>query len=101
MRQQLYNECCWGAGRCKNWCTCEPDRLYRRRAFEDEAGRGGPGIEHPEGRDHPVPEDLAEALGGLINPGTAYNTLGWKMLEYMIRFFEAVKRLERSNAVTR
>lgn len=57
-----------------------------------------------KGETTPVPDDLAEALrGGLINPGTAYNTLGWKMLEYMIRFFETVKRLgeeQRRHALT-
>ena len=39
-----------------------------------------------------VTADLAEALsGGVVVPGTAYGTLRWKMLAYLIRVFEAVK----------
>lgn len=39
-----------------------------------------------------IPEDLLDALkGGVARPGTAYGTLRWKMLSYLIRVFEAIK----------
>lgn len=44
---------------------------------------------------HRIPDDLARALkGGAVRPGTAFNTLRWKMFGYLIRIFEHLKSLD-------
>lgn len=44
-----------------------------------------------------LPDEFAEALaGGVAHPGTGYNTFRWKMFAYLIRVYEAAKKLPRA-----
>lgn len=44
-----------------------------------------------------LPAEFAEALaGGVAHPGTGYNTFRWKMFAYLIRVYEATKKLPRT-----
>ncbi|WP_197723058.1 McrB family protein [Kocuria rosea] len=48
-----------------------------------------------------LPGEFAEALaGGVAHPGTGYNTYRWKMFAYLIRVYEAAKKLPRTERST-